>query len=255
MAVVGSQTTAQLEVYVATVVIVTGGSRGIGAAVCRHAPHRAHVVDISRSGGTAGTEHVPADLADPDSWNVVGSHVEDVLDSALELDRTVLVHAAGTLTPIGFAGEVDGGGYATNVLVNSAAGQVLGHRYLAAVHDRPGRHQLCMISSGAASSAYAGWSGYCAGKAALEHWVRTVGREQQQRGGVEVCAVAPGVVDTGMQAEIRSTSGTDFPAVDRFHDLHDEGALRDPDEVGRQLWGLLDDGVEPGAVLDLRRLD
>lgn len=232
-------------------VVVTGGSRGIGAAVCRHAPDGATVVDVSRSGGAPRADHLASDLGDPSTWSAVGARITDLVASN-PWDRTVLVHAAGTLTPVGFAGEVGADAYARAVLVNGAAGQVLGHHFLAAVRDRPGRHQLCMLSSGAAGSAYPGWSVYGPGKAALDHWVRTVGEEQRVRGGVEVCAIAPGVVDTAMQEQIRATDPADFPRVDKFHELHATGRLRDPEAVGRQLWDALDAGVAPGTVRDLR---
>jgi benzil reductase ((S)-benzoin forming) len=234
-----------------TLVVITGGSRGLGRAIALTAPAGSTVLEVSRTGGTPGTEHVAADLADPGAWARVSDQVAAAV-ARRDWDRIVLVHAAGVIQPIGFAGEVSATAYATSVLVNSAAGQVLGDRFLAAVRDLGSRRQFCWISSGAASSAYPGWSAYCAGKAAADHWVRTVGAEQRLRGGVEVCAVAPGVVATDMQAAIRATDERDFPAVERFRSLHADGALRDADDTARQLWAVLDAGVTPGDVLDLR---
>jgi benzil reductase ((S)-benzoin forming) len=83
--------------------------------------------------------------------------------------------------------------------------------------------------------------------------VRAVGAEQQQRGGVRVLAIAPGVVATGMQSAIRATDARDFPSVARFRRLHDEGELEDADDVARRLWALLEaDEPASGAVVDLR---
>ena len=234
-----------------SLVVVTGGSRGLGRAMVQAAPVGSTILEVSRSGGTPGTEHVAADLADPAVWPEVGDRVAAAVVRA-DWDRIVFVHAAGVIAPIGFAGEVAAADYAASVLVNSAAGQVLGERFLAAVRDLGSHRQFCWISSGAASSAYPGWSAYGAGKAAADHWVRTVGAEQRLRGGVEVCAVAPGVVATDMQAAIRATDERDFPAVARFRRLHADGALRDADDTARQLWAVLDAGVTPGEVLDLR---
>lgn len=230
-----------------TLVIVTGGSRGIGAAVCRHAPAGSHIIEVSRSGGTPDTEHVSADLSHPAAWTDVGDRIASAVADH-EPDRSVFVHAAALLSPVGFAGEVDDDDYLANVLLNSAATQVLGHHYLAAVRDRPGRHQLCMISSGASTGVLPGWSGYGAGKAAMDHWVRNVGAEQQERGGVEVTAIAPGVVDTAMQEEIRGTDTSDFPNVEQFHDYHRTGQLRSPDAVAIRLWELLNAGMPTGTV-------
>jgi benzil reductase ((S)-benzoin forming) len=58
-----------------------------------------------------------------------------------------------------------------------------------------------------------------------------------------------------MQEQIRSTSNQDFPEVQRFVELHEEGVLRPPEEVARELWSLLDGELENGAVLDLRDLE
>lgn len=236
-----------------TLVIVTGGSGGLGQALLAAAPGGAHRVEVSRSGsGLSGVQHVAADLADPASWPTVGERI-----AALVTDRAwrriTLVHNAGTLTPIGFAGEVDADAYTGNVLLNSAAGQVLGQLFLTAVRDRDARRELVLISSGAARTAYPGWSAYGAGKAAGDQWVRTVGAEQAERGGVRVLSVAPGVVATAMQTSIRATDEHDFPRVARFRELHAEGRLADPDDVALALWELLDDdSVATGEVVDLR---
>jgi benzil reductase ((S)-benzoin forming) len=241
-------------------VVVTGGSAGLGRSLLTTAPHGAHLVDVSRSGpgedpALAAVHHVAADLADPASWPQVEAAVRDRLGER-PWGRVTVLHAAGTLDPIGFAGEVDTEAYTRNVLLNSAAGQVLGHRLLAALRALPGaRRELVQLSSGAARTAYPGWSSYGAAKAALDHWVRAVGAEQRERGGVRVLAVAPGVIATAMQARIRATEPHDFPPVARFHRLHDEGELEDPDDVARRLWRLLDaDEPASGAVVDLRDL-
>lgn len=237
-----------------TLLLITGGSAGIGAAIVSTAPDGTRTVDVSRSGNPAADRHVAADLADPGAWSTVADAFGEELEGFAG-ERVVFVHAAGVLDPMGFAGEVGTDAYVDSVLLNSASGQVLGHAFLQAVHGRGElRRELVVISSGAGRSPVAGWSAYCAAKAGMDHWVRTVGLEQQHRGGVRVCAIAPGVVDTAMQDQIREMDERDFPSVERFRRLHAEGELRDPDEVARQLWGVLDADVEPGAVLDLRDL-
>ncbi len=237
------------------VVIITGASSGLGLALADSVPFEARVVDISRSGPTqsANIEHISADLADVTSWGAVSGQIATIIEEE-NPDRAVFIHAAGTLEPIGFAGEVEFEPYVNNIVLNSAAGQVLGHVFLSAVREQNGTHDLVMISSGAASNNYPGWSAYGAGKAALDQWVRYVGAEQQLRGGVRVVAVAPGVMDTGMQAVIRSMSEGDFPRVQRFRDLHEQGDLVAPEDAARRLWEAVESGLEPGSVLDLRDL-
>lgn len=233
---------------------ISGASGGIGAAMAASVPwDGARVVDISRS-GAEGLDHVEADLADPSSWAGVAATFEESL-SGFTGGVAVFVHAAGTIDPMGFAAEVDATAYERNVLLNSAAPQALGRAFVAAAAGRPGRRHVVMLTSGAAKSVYPGWSSYGAGKAAVDQWVRDVGAEQDIRGGVRIVAVAPGTVDTGMQARIRETPEEAFPQRQKFLDLHQEGKLTDPAKVAAQVWALLDDGdVENGAVVDLRDL-
>ncbi len=187
-------------------------------------------------------------------------------------ERVVFVHNAGTVLPIGPADAVDAEAYTRAVLLNSAAPQVLGRAFLRATAGLTCEKHLVMLSSGAASTAYAGWSSYNAGKAAVDHWVRTVGAEQpplstgagdelepgagRRAGGVgcRVIAVAPGVVDTAMQGEIRAVGEDAFPAVERFRELKESGSLITAEQAAEGIWSLFDREFPNGSVLDLRKL-
>jgi benzil reductase ((S)-benzoin forming) len=236
-----------------TLMWISGASSGIGRALAATLPsEEARLIGVSRRAPPTGV-HLEADLADPRSWKMVGESFAREL-RGWSGERVVFVHAAGVAGPIGFAGEVDTESSSRAVILNSAAPQVLGQMFLAAVAEVDARRQLVMLTSGAASSVYPGWATYGAGKAAIDQWVRDVGAEQNLRGGVELIAVAPGTVNTGMQDQIRQTDEKDFPQRQKFVDLHEAGALADPDQVARAIWSLLDRGLENGAVVDLRKL-
>ena len=232
---------------------ISGASGGIGQALARTVPwESARVIGISRT-PLAGIDHLEADLSDPDSWPAVDQSFHTELQGFTG-ERVVFVHAAGTLDPMGFVGEVDTDTYGRNVILNSASPQVLGQMFVAAVRDVPVPRHLVMLTSGAAKSVYPGWSSYGAAKASVDQWVRNVGAEQSSRGGVQVIAIAPGTVDTGMQSLLRQTSAEDFPSRQKFVDLHAAGKLSDPDAVARDIWGLLDRDLENGSIVDLRDL-
>lgn len=235
-----------------TIVWISGASSGIGAALVETIPWEdARILDISRSGAD-GVEHVRADLSQPSGWQAAAGSFADELE-AFDGDRVVFVHNAGTLDPIGFAGEVDPSRYGRQVLLNAASPAILGDAFIRAVEQVDAGAHLVMITSGAASSVYEGWSAYCAGKAAVDQWVRVVGAERARRGSrCQVVAVAPGVVATPMQEHIRGSDEEEFPAVDRFIALHDEGELVEPDVAARGIWSCLDRELDNGAVVDLR---
>jgi len=232
---------------------ISGASSGIGQALVASVPWPdARIIGINRR-PAGGTEHLEADLSDPGSWRLVGESFRREL-GAFSGERVAFIHAAGTVDPVGFAGEVDTDAYDRNVLLNSAAPQMLGHLFLAAASSVRARRHLIMLTSGAAHSVYEGWTAYGAGKAAVDQWVRDAGAEQSRRGGVQVLAVAPGTVDTAMQGVLRSTTEDDFPQRQKFVDLHREGRLAGVDEVAQKIWRLPDAGLDNGSVVDLRQL-
>ena len=232
---------------------ISGVSSGIGEALARTVPWEgARVIGISRRPGP-GVEHLEADLSDPASWAAVGESFRNAL-AGFRGNMVAFMHVAATLQPTGFAGEVDTDAYTANVLLNSAAPQVLGHLFLAAARDVEADRYLVMMSSGAARSVYPGWTSYGAGKAATDHWVRNAGAEQSIRGGVRVLSIGPGTVDTGMQATAREASEEDFPNRQKFIDLRQGGKLTRPDDVARRIWAVLDRDFENGSVVDLREL-
>ena len=239
-----------------TLIWITGASSGIGAAMAASVPFEdAELVDVSRSGSPHADAHVAADLADPSGWEAAAADFAARL-ARFDGERAILVHCAGTVEPTGFAGEVDAAAYRTNVLINSAAPQVLGDAFLRAVRDSgfAGRADVVMLTSGAARKPYAGWTSYSAGKAAVDAWVHAAGQEQDARGGrVRVLSVAPGVVATAMQETIRATPAEQFPSVQRFVDLHASGELREPVDVAADIWAVMDEGLDNGAVVDVRR--
>jgi NAD(P)-dependent dehydrogenase (short-subunit alcohol dehydrogenase family) len=238
-----------------SLVWISGASGGIGQALAKTVPwDNARVIGINRERPAGAVEHLKADLADPSTWPTVGASFRRELEG-FNGQHVAFIHAAGANDPIGFAGEVDSDAYLRNVLVNSAAPQVLGQLFLAAVRSLDAHRYLVMLTSGAAQSVYPGWSSYGAGKAAIDQWVRNVGAEQDQRGGVQVLSVAPGTVDTAFQQQLRDTPGADFPSRQKFLDLYKQGNLSDAQDVAGQIWALTNRDLDNGSVIDLRKLD
>jgi len=81
------------------------------------------------------------------------------------------------------------------------------------------------------------WSVYCATKAALDNHARAV--SEDGIANLKISSLAPGIVDTGMQAEIRSCSEDEFPQVKEFKDFKEEGDLATAEATASRICRML----------------
>ncbi len=97
------------------------------------------------------------------------------------------------------------------------------------------------VSSGAGKYPVDGWSGYCASKAALDMVSQAAALEQHVRGAnnVRIYALAPGVVDTPMQEQIRETDAADFSKLDKFMNYKADNALDDAETTAEKFFQLI----------------
>lgn len=105
------------------------------------------------------------------------------------------------------------------------------------------RGSVVLVSSGASVKSYNGWACYCAAKAALNSFARSLATDIPE---CRAIAVAPGVVDTQMQVEIRDVAGPRGmapQALQRFTDLQRNHELLDPRVPGRVYASLATRGV------------
>jgi 3-oxoacyl-[acyl-carrier protein] reductase len=226
--------------------IISGASRGIGAATARLLAEAGAAVvlaarsseqleavaeDIRRQGGRAIA--VPADISDP-------ATAEEIVESALDqFDRVdILVNSAGIIWPLDEALETDVDEWAYSVHVNLIGPFCLTRNVLPVMVDQSyGR--IVNLTSAAAGRPYAGMSAYCTAQAGLEMWTRVVAQEVAGR-GVGVNCLNPGWVDTELQADIRSVdtaeSGLDF---DAWRSAYERGELLFPEDVARLVYWLV----------------
>ncbi len=237
--------------------VVTGHSRGLGAAIAAELLSRdVPVLGVSRHDNAAlrgrfgdRLEEVRLDLSDPVSitrWIEDGALARFVVGAT----RPMLVNNAGVLEPVGALETQDVSDVARAVAVNVGAVLMLSVAFVRAT-DASADRRILQISSGAGRKAYSGWSVYCATKAALDHHARCVALDRTP--GLRVSSVAPGVIDTEMQAVIRSSTDEQFPDRPRFVAMHRERKLRSAEEVARAVTGLLlseEFGME--AVTEIR---
>jgi NAD(P)-dependent dehydrogenase (short-subunit alcohol dehydrogenase family) len=114
--------------------------------------------------------------------------------------------------------------------------------------------QVVAVSSGAAVSGARGWNAYSLSKATLNMLINLYAKEYP---GTHFCALAPGLVDTGMQDYIFSLEDDEkFPIVKRLKEAKGTGKMPKPDEAARSFARAvkLAKNYESGIFLDVRKM-
>ena len=147
------------------------------------------------------------------------------------------INNAGVLEPIAPLRKIEAPQALRHIRINLMGTLHGSASFIRHLHRCGGEGVLINISSGAARRAYAGWSVYCAAKAGVDRLTECIALEERDH-GLRAFAVAPGVVDTGMQERIRSSSGSDFPELPRFLELERRGHFNSPRFVADHLLAL-----------------
>lgn len=243
--------------------ILTGHSRGMGRAMAQQLLVQGHrVLGISRGqaqglapGAGAAGELIEwqADLAD-------GAEVARRLQSWLEGQadpawRSVtLINNAATIPAIVPLSRARPDDLAQAMRVNLETPMQLCAAFLSATAGWSAQRRILNISSGLGRRPMASQSAYCAAKAGLDHFTRCLALDEARLPhGARVCSLAPGVIDTEMQMQLRGAPDADFPDRQGFEGLHQQGMLTAPELAAERLLAFLarpDFGQQP--VADVR---
>ena len=240
------------------VVIVTGVSRGLGAALAAECLARGYrVLGLGRS-SAASLAHAryafaACDFAHVDALDAIVAPVFDAL-AATRPSQVVLVNNAAMAGPVGVVGALVGGEIAASLAANLAAPAVLANAFCRAFTDAAADRRIVNVSSGAAERTIAGGALYCAAKAGMEMLTRAIAADHPASTLVPI-TLRPGVIDTGMQTFMRSQPPAALPSVGMFRDFHAKGALVAPEVVARRTVERLIDGpVEAGRTYSYAEL-
>lgn len=245
--------------------ILTGASRGMGLALAEQLLTKdALLLCISRNtndqlvqlAATCGAELLQwqADLSDAAP---IAQRLRDWMQglNASQLASATLINNAGVIPALTPLSAGDAADLARALRVGLEAPMLLCSAFLnASQHWNQVPRKVLNISSGLGRRAMASSGAYCAAKAGMDHFTRCLALEEAQvPHGARVCSLAPGVIDTDMQVQLRSADATQFPDQGGFAALKEKGQLTSPTDAAKRLLAYLarpDFGDEP--VADVR---
>ncbi|MFN4123367.1 MAG: SDR family NAD(P)-dependent oxidoreductase [Flavobacteriales bacterium] len=220
-------------------IFITGTSRGIGKALAEKLLEQDQICveGFSRECTISHPQykHFTVDLTANHGLRNVSFQNDE------QAQCLVLINNAGTLGEIDYIGRVSDESLEKGVYLNLTVPMVLTNRFLMTFETFQGMLIIINISSGAAWNPYDGWGMYCATKAGLDMFAGVLAMELKikQKKSVHIFSVAPGVVDTAMQDQIRASNADGFSSLAKFQSLKQDGALQDTHQVASRLIKLI----------------
>ena len=237
------------------VLIITGGSKGIGKGIVdAYLKNQVRVFSIARTLNPelskTGVTQIELDLTETDKVEEGLLKIFDLLEPA-KISKITFINNAGSLGKIGPLEKLDLATITKTINLNTTVPFLCSAIFVDQTKEWEAKRTIINISSGAALKPYFGWSVYCGTKAAINMLTQTLALEQADvENGVRVLAIAPGVVDTDMQAEIRQSNQDDFKDVERFVALKKDGGLNDAASVGAKIFEMdQDENIASGSIL------
>jgi NAD(P)-dependent dehydrogenase (short-subunit alcohol dehydrogenase family) len=229
--------------------VITGASRGLGAGLAVVFRERGMRLARCARGDCVleGDEAVLTRRVDVAREDEVARFAEEAVAHLGPID--LWVNNAGVLEPIAPLRDCAPDAIRRHVEIN-LLGVFWGcQAYVRHRRAVGGGGVLLNVSSGAARNAYAGWAAYCAAKAGVDRLTEVIALEEEAR-GLRCLSVAPGVIDTEMQAQIRARSAEEFPEVERFREMKAQESFNTPRFVAEHLLAMaFDPAADPGEVL------
>ena len=252
--------------------ILTGGSRGMGLAMAHQLLKPGNtLISLARSTSAPLSTAVPQG-ATLEQWSVDLAQPAQAAQRLREWLATQPASRYASATLINNAGVIpriaplsactspqDMADLANALRVGLEAPMLLTAAFLGATEGWAApphsvARKVLNISSGLGRRAMASQSGYCAAKAGMDHFTRCLALDEAAKPhGAKVCSLAPGVIDTDMQIQLRGANPADFPDVQNFAALKTGGMLTSPDAAAARVLAWLqrtDFGTNP--VADVR---
>ncbi|HDP55586.1 MAG TPA: SDR family NAD(P)-dependent oxidoreductase [Bacteroidetes bacterium] len=234
-----------------TVFYITGSSRGIGKALAELAlnDEDAIVFGISRKKTISHKRytHITTDLSS--IYNLTKLD----LPIHTHAKKVILINNAGMLGEVAQYGKLASDTIAKTYTLNAIAPAVLTNWIIKKYAHSASQIVILNVSSGAARYPVEGWGNYCSTKASVDMLTKVITLENNEK--IKAFAVAPGIVDTQMQADIRNTKQENFPDLNRFIGYKENKQLTNVTDAAEMLMRIINNPHSyKETILDVRKL-
>jgi benzil reductase ((S)-benzoin forming) len=232
---------------------VTGSSRGIGEAIVDLLleDNENFVFGLSRTETKKNEnfKHFKIDFSLPYEVN------KFPFPELKEPKSIHLINNAGILGQVKQVGKLNGDEIIRTYNINTISPAILSNCFINTYKDFDGKKIIINVSSGAARHVIESWSAYCSSKAALDMFSQVVSSEQESfvKNPVKIFSVAPGIVETAMQEEIRKLSKDDFRIVGTFIAYKNNNQLISAIDAAKKIVYVINNPLAfKDALLDVR---
>lgn len=239
------------------VIVVTGSSRGIGAATARLAGQRGLAVCVNYRSSATAAEAVASDVRAAGARTLVVqadmANEADILRLFQTVDRelgplTALVNNAGGTGPMGRVENIDRAAVESLLRLNVVGSFLCAREAVRRMSTARGGRGGAIVNVSSRASVLGGpneWVHYAASKGALDSFTVGLAREVGAE-GIRVNAVSPGLIAT----EIHAQAGV-ADRVQRLMPSVAQQRVGTPEEVAEAILWLLSDAASyvTGAIL------
>ncbi len=222
--------------------IITGTNKGLGKALVDEVflLDNSSIISIGR---TLNEDHVKFLNTLSDRFHFIKIDLNqpallaEKIDSYHEImqrtDRIIFINNAGTIAPIEKIGCINSTKLLASININSASPAIITNRMLNKLSGK--KLVFINITSGAAKRPIDGWAAYCASKSYAKMFFDVLAEQTKDNPRIKVYQIDPGMMDTEMQHEIRSSNPEIFPQVSEFVSVKENGKLKSAKDVAKSI--------------------
>jgi benzil reductase ((S)-benzoin forming) len=234
--------------------IITGSSKGLGKSLLDLllTDESNFVYGLSRTSSIEHKQYIDT--------NIDLSKMEEVLKfqftQILRADKVVLINNAANLGDVKHVGGIDNQKIIDAYNLNLITPVILANNFISEYSELECEKIILNISSGAGRKPIDGWNVYCSTKAGLDMFSRVLKDEITiDSSNIKVLSLAPGIIDTEMQSEVRRSNEMSFSNIERFKYYKESGYLVAPEITAKQVLRFIDeDNLSKDVICSVRDL-